>query len=109
MEQDLLRASAACFKIEDFEHDPRLKNMHFRCYNFQEWHISAVGLAGLATKDPELVDWAINSPYGLRHVIGHDIRDDGIFWERSQSYNNFVLGWFRLPRRCSIAAWMSTR
>src|SRR5208283_2047826 len=55
------------------------------------FHIAAVGLAGLAVRDRDLVDWAINSPYGLRHLVAHDIRDDGMFWERSQSYHNFVL------------------
>lgn len=91
VEDDLLRRSVACFKIEDFERDERLKDLHFRCYNFQAWHISAVGLVGLAVKDPELVDWAINSPYGFRHLIAHDVNDDGIFWERSPGYHDFVL------------------
>jgi hypothetical protein len=91
VEDDLLRASVQCFKIEDFERDERIKDLHFRCYNFQAWHIAAVGLVGLAVKDQELVDWAVNSPYGLRHLIGHDVNDDGIFWERSQSYQDFVL------------------
>lgn len=91
VEDDLLRRSVACFKIEDFDRDERIKDLHFRCYNFQAWHIAAVGLVGLAVKDPELVDWAVNSPYGLRHLIAHDINDDGVFWERSQSYQDFVL------------------
>jgi hypothetical protein len=91
VEDDLLRRSVACFKIEDFERDERIRDLHFRCYNFQAWHIAAVGLVGLAVKDPELVDWAVNSPYGLRHLIAHDINDDGVFWERSQSYQDFVL------------------
>ena len=91
VEDDLLRASTACFKIEDFEHDRRLRDMHFRCSNFQAFHIAAVGLAGLAVRDRDLVDWAIDSPYGLRHLVAHDIRDDGMFGGRSQSYHNFVL------------------
>jgi hypothetical protein len=41
-------------------------------------------------RDNDLVDWAVNSPYGLRHLIAHDI-NDGMFWERSQSYQDFVL------------------
>jgi hypothetical protein len=88
---DLLRPAAACFKIDDFEGDDRVKDLHFRCYNFQAWHIAAVGLVGLAVKDRDLVDWAVNSPYGFRHLIAHDINDDGVFWERSQSYQDFVL------------------
>lgn len=91
VEQDLLRKSAECFKIDDFERDERIRDLHFRCYNFQAWHISAVGLAGLASRDTGLVDWAVNSRYGLRHLIAHDINDDGMFWERSQSYHEFVL------------------
>ena len=91
VEDDLLRPGAALFKIDDFENDPRIKDLHFRCYNFQAWHISAVGLAGLALGDRDLVDWAVNSPYGLRHLIGHDINDDGMFWERSEGYHDFVV------------------
>ena len=91
VERDLLRASMVCFKIDDFANDPRIKDLHYRCYNFQAWHISAMGLTGLALGDRELVDYAVNSPYGLRHLIAHDIRDDGMFWERSASYHRFVM------------------
>ncbi len=91
VEDDLLRASTACFRIEDFNNDQRIKDLHFRCYNFQAWNIAAVGLVGLAVKDRDLVDWAINSPYGLRHLVGHDINDDGVFWERAEGYHDFVL------------------
>jgi hypothetical protein len=91
IQADLLRPAVACFKIDDFQRDARIKDLHYRCYNFQAWHLSAVGLAGLALKDESLVDYAINSPYGLRHLIAHDIRDDGLFWERSAGYHDFVI------------------
>lgn len=91
VENDLLRASMVCFKIDDFRNDPRILDLHYRCYNFQAWHIAAMGLVGLALRDHELVDYAVNSPYGLRHLIAHDIRDDGMFWERSVSYHYFVM------------------
>jgi hypothetical protein len=91
VENDLLRASTACFKVEDFENDERLKDLHFRCYNFQAFNIAGAGLVGLAVKDRDLVEWAINSPYGLRHLVGHDINDDGMFWERSESYHEMVI------------------
>jgi hypothetical protein len=91
VENDLLRLAATCFKIDDFKNDPRIKNLHFRCYNFESWHISAVGLIGLATRDRDLIDYAVNSPYGFRHLVAHDIRDDGMFWERSEGYHYFVL------------------
>lgn len=91
VENDLLRAALECFKIDDFQNDPRIRDLHYRCYNFQAWHLSAIGLVGLAVKDAALVDYAVNSPYGFRHLVAHDIRDDGLFWERSVGYHHFVL------------------
>ncbi|MEK7408656.1 MAG: heparinase II/III family protein [Acidobacteriota bacterium] len=91
VETDLLRAAVACFKIDDFQGDPRIKDLHYRCYNFQAWHLSAIGLVGLAVKDAGLVDYAVNSPYGFRHLLAHDVRDDGLFWERSVGYHQFVI------------------
>jgi len=91
IETDLLRAGMVCFMIRDFQNDARIKDLHYRCYNFQAWHLSAVGLVGLAVRDPELVAYATSSPYGLRHLIGHDIREDGLFWERSPGYSQFVV------------------
>jgi len=91
VEQDLLRASITCFRITDFHNDPRVKDLHYRCYNYQVWHLAAVGLVGLTLRDRKLVDYAINSPYGLRHLIAHDINDDGIFWERSLHYHEWTM------------------
>ena len=106
VENDLLRASTATFKVEDFEHDDRLKDLHFRCYNFQAWNIAAAGLVGLATHDRDLVEWAVNSPYGFRHLVAHDVRDDGIFWERSEGYHEFVmrglLGFTEAMAHCGV-------
>ncbi|HWQ52049.1 MAG TPA: heparinase II/III family protein [Bryobacteraceae bacterium] len=91
VEKNLLREAVACFRVNDYEKDPRIKDLHYRCYNFQAWHLSAMGLVGLAVKDPELVDYVVNSRYGFRHLVAHDIRDDGMFWERSLSYHQFVI------------------
>ncbi|SPE37028.1 exported hypothetical protein [Candidatus Sulfopaludibacter sp. SbA3] len=106
VEEDLLRLGTKCVQIVDFDHDPRLKDLHFRCYNFQAWHIAAVGLAGLALRDKDMVDWAVNSPYGFRHTVARDVRDDGMFWERSEGYHNFVieglLGFTEAMRNCGV-------
>lgn len=91
VENDLLRASLACFKSDDFQNDVRIRDLHYRCYNFPAWHLAAIGLVGLAVQDADLVDYAAHSPYGLRHLIAHDIRDDGLFWERSVGYHQFVV------------------
>jgi hypothetical protein len=91
IEGDLLRPLVACFKVDDLANDPRIEDLHYRCYNFQAWHIAAVGLIGLAIGDADFVRYALDSPYGYRHLIAHDINDDGIFWERSVGYHRFVL------------------
>jgi len=91
VENDLLRAAVVCFKVDDYEKDERIRDLHYRCYNFQAWHLSAIGLVGLAVRDEELVNYAVNSRYGFRHLVAHDIRDDGLFWERSVGYHHFVM------------------
>jgi len=80
-----------CFRIDDFRNDPRIKDLHYRCYNFEAWHLSAIGLIGLVVRDIDSIEYAVNSPYGFRHLVAHDIRDDGLFWERSVGYHNFVM------------------
>ena len=93
IERDLLRPAAGLFLIPDYadSDDWRTRDTHYKCYNFQAWFLSAVGLTGLLLRDADMVEYAIDSPYGLKHLIEHDVRDDGVFWERSLGYHNFVL------------------
>ena len=91
VEEDLIRPAVGCFLVADYDRDPRASDLHYRCYNFQAWHLGAVGMAGLALGDRRLVQYAVASPYGFRHLVGHDIRDDGLFWERSPGYHHFVI------------------
>jgi hypothetical protein len=106
VEEDLLRASAACFLVSDYDRDPRIRDLHYRCYNFQAWHLGAIGLTGLALRDAEMCDYAVHSRYGLKHLLAHDVRDDGLFWERSVGYHHFViqalLPWTEAMRRCGV-------
>lgn len=91
VEQDLLRSAVKQLKIDDYATDPRTGDLHYRCYNFQAWHLGAVGLAGLCLKDKELLHYALDGPYGFQHLVSHDLRDDGLFWERSVGYHHFVI------------------
>lgn len=91
VEDGALRPALECFKTQDFKKDPRIEDLHYRCYNFQSWHLASVGLIGLVLRDADSVNYAVNSPYGFRHQMAHDVNDDGLFWERSIGYHNFVL------------------
>jgi hypothetical protein len=61
---------------------------------------------GLAVRDAELADYAVNSRYGLKHLLAHDLRDDGLFWERSIGYHHFViqalLPWTEAMQHCGV-------
>jgi len=91
IEAGIIRPGLDCFLVSDYETDPRTTDWHFRCYNFQAWHLAAIGLAGFCLKDQELIDYAIDSQFGFRHQVGHDIHDDGLFWERSLGYHFYTL------------------
>ena len=99
--RDLLRP-AAREVMTDRRSTPGHKDGHHQCYNFQAWHCAAVGLVGFLLEDPELVRWAVDGEYGFRHMVAHDIRDDGVFWERSPGYHAFVMG--ASARLCEAAA-----
>lgn len=91
--RDLLRPAADLFWVKNYDDplDNRPGDLHYKCYNFEAWFISAVGLTGLLLKDADMVEHAIDGPYGLKHLLAHDIQDDGVFWERSFGYHGFVM------------------
>lgn len=93
IERDFLRLAADLFWVRDYSdrNDARAGDLHYKCYNFQAWFISAVGLTGLVLRDADMVEHAIDGPYGLKHLLAHDVHDDGIFWERSLGYHHFVI------------------
>jgi len=93
IERDLLRPGAELFWVRDYNDpkDNRPGDLHYKCYNFQAWFDSAVGLTGLLLRDADMVEHAIDGPYGLKHLLAHDVQDDGLFWERSAGYHSFVM------------------
>ena len=93
IETDLLRVAADLFWVRDYSDraDPRARDLHYKCYNFQAWFIAAVGLTGLLLHDADMLEHALDGPYGFKHLLQHDIHDDGLFWERSLGYHSFVL------------------
>jgi hypothetical protein len=93
--------------VEGVMRDVRPNDAHHRCYNFQPLHCLAVGRLGFLLGEDRYVDFAMDDRrrdepaenptgvirwgYGLRHLIAHDVRNDGVFWERSMSYHFDVL------------------
>ena len=89
--------------VEGVMRDVRTNDAHHRCYNFQALHCLAVGRLGFLLGEQRYVDFALDGRrrdepvedppgvirwgYGLRHLIAHDLRNDGLFWERSMSYH----------------------
>ncbi|NPV47868.1 MAG: hypothetical protein HPY69_12985 [Armatimonadetes bacterium] len=93
IQRDLIRLGAELFWVKDYADpaDNRPADLHYKCYNFQAWFDAAVGLAGFLLRDADMVEHAIDGPYGLKHLLAHDVHDDGVFWERSLGYHSFVL------------------
>ncbi|NLB41448.1 MAG: alginate lyase family protein, partial [Clostridiales bacterium] len=60
--------------------------------NWQTWHNAAIGIVGLVTKDQALVERAINDPaHGFKYQMANGIRNDGLWWEESNSYHEYTL------------------
>lgn len=57
-----------------------LFNNHFA------WHKLMIGSYGLFYNRPDLVDYAINSDQGVRELIEHGSKDDGLWLEGSLNY-----------------------
>ena len=100
---DLLQPAAITVRT-DFRSQPDAphKDGHHQCYNFQAWHCAAVGTIGFLLDDQDLIHWAIDGDYGFKHMVAHDLRDDGLFWERSLGYHSFVLS--ASTKLCEAAA-----
>lgn len=109
--RDLIRPGADLFWVKNYDDsaDSRPSDLHYRCYNFQAWFDSAVGLSGLLLKDADMVEYAIDGPYGFKHLLAHDVQDDGVFWERSLGYHSFVLSalfpLLQAARHCNLDLW----
>jgi hypothetical protein len=105
IEQDMLRP-ATDELMQDRRSTRTSRNGHHQCYNFQTIHCAAVGRVGFLLNDSRYIEWAlgevqrtetppdgqgiIDFGYGFRHLIKHDIRDDGLHWERSLGYHTYV-------------------
>lgn len=61
--------------------------------NWGSWHLSAVGVIGLAIKDPEMVNYALES---LKSQLGNQLGEDGLWPESVHTYHFYPLSAFVL-------------
>jgi hypothetical protein len=54
------------------------------------WGVAFCGVAGYTVGDAELVDFAIESPHGLKHQLEHMVRDHGL-WAEAPAYDMFYV------------------
>ena len=81
IEQDLLLASAET-----------IRSHRMGIHNIQCWKNSAVGLAGFATGNQELIREAIDDPErGFRVQIAKGVTEGGLWWEGSLGYHQYTM------------------
>lgn len=69
-----------------------IRSHRMRIHNIQCWKNSAVGLVGIATNHPELVEEAIENPErGFRVQIEQGVTHDGLWWEGSLGYHQYTM------------------
>lgn len=55
---------------------------------------SAVGVIGLLLSDADYLDFALESPYGLKYQLAHGVLRDGFWFEGTPSYHFYALQQF---------------
>lgn len=97
------RAMEAVMKDDQWwlrENPGGLFNNHFA------WHKFMIGSYGLFYDKPELVDYAINADQGMRALIEHGTRDDGLWFESSINYHfTAVIAMVEFARQLANAAY----
>jgi hypothetical protein len=59
--------------------------------NWQAWHDAAIGMAGFALGNRELMNEAINGKYGFEYLMKNGVMEDGFWWEGSIAYHFYAL------------------
>lgn len=62
--------------------------------NWMTWKNAAVGCAGFLLRDADLVEWAVNGPYGFLFQMNERVLPDGMWFEESMTYHWFALRGF---------------
>lgn len=73
---------------------------HFKKYRTDQIHNHevcidcAIGAIGIVTENKDLIDFALNSKYGLKYQLDNAVLDDGLWFECSMGYHLYALRWF---------------
>ncbi|MBN1123570.1 MAG: heparinase II/III family protein [Sedimentisphaerales bacterium] len=60
-------------------------------HNIHSWHNAAVGLVGFVSDRNDLIEKAIDGPYGLKQQIAKGIQEDGFWYEGSIGYHFYTI------------------
>ena len=59
-------------------------------HNISTWLKACVGVIGIYFKDDELLDYALNSEFGVRNQVAKGFTKDGIWYEGSMTYHYYT-------------------
>lgn len=68
-----------------------MKNRTNQLHNHEVIVDAGVGMIGLAIGREDFIDFAVNSPYGLRYQLEHGLLDDDLWFEATFHYHFFAL------------------
>ena len=84
IEEDLFRAAS--------EH--QIANMTPQLHNHEVIVATSIAMIGIAIDDPSLVEFALNTKYGLKYQVKHSFLEDGLWFEGATGYHLYSLSWF---------------
>jgi|SRR5471030_196107 len=71
-----------------------MRHRHAQLHNHEVKIGAAIGVIGVVTEEPRYVDFAVNSPYGLRHQLEHALLPGGMWFEGALHYHFYALQGF---------------
>lgn len=71
-----------------------MRHRHDQLHNHEVKISTTIGVIGLVIDEPRYVDFAVNSPYGLRYQLEHALLPGGMWFEGALHYHFYALQGF---------------
>ena len=69
-------------------------NLTLQRHNHEVAICTSIAAAALAIEDEELLDFALNTKYGIKYQLEHSFLEDDFWFEGSIGYHQYALFWF---------------